>query len=124
MERIKIFLIAIVFSLCISPCYAETTMNKMATSTDCLKTYQISYDKLYYLTLSALNQENLKIKEMQTKSGFITFADKNNKVYLASIIYVSSTKSILKITPCDNIYNFTTTALENIFMYIELNLTN
>lgn len=97
------------------------TQTKMATTTDCIKTFPIGFEKLYYLTLAGINQYNYKIKEMQTKSGFIIFTDNNNKTFLASIIYVSSTKSMLKLTPCDNTYNFTIHTPTNMFNYIEAN---
>lgn len=92
-----------------------------ATTSDCVRTFDIGYEKLYYLTLAGINDYNFQIKEMQTKSGYIMFADNNNKVFLASIIYVSSTKSILKLTPCDNTYNFTVTTPSSLFRYIEEN---
>ncbi|DAA95998.1 TPA: hypothetical protein CPT80_07800 [Candidatus Gastranaerophilales bacterium HUM_9] len=124
MERIiKLFFILF---LAVCPCmqaFGDTTQTqtKMATTTDCIKTFPIGFEKLYYLTLAGINQYNYKIKEMQTKSGFIIFTDNNNKTFLASIIYVSSTKSMLKLTPCDNTYNFTIHTPTNMFNYIEAN---
>lgn len=123
MERIiKLFtVILFLISLCI-PSMADTVVQtKMATTSDCVRTFPIGYEKLYYLTLAATNQFNFKVKEMQTKGGFIIFTDNNNKVFLASIIYVSSTKSMLKLTPCDNTYNFTVGTPYNMFNYIEVN---
>ena len=124
MERIvKIFFILI---LAVCPClqaFGDTaqTQTRMATTADCIKTFPVGFEKLYYLTLAGMNQYNYKIKEMQTKSGFIIFTDNNNKTFLASIIYVSSTKSMLKLTPCDNTYNFTVHTPTNMFNYIEAN---
>lgn len=123
MERIiKLFAIIIFsISLCL-PTMAETVVQtKIASTTDCVKTFPIGYEKLYYLTLAAANNYNYKIKEMQTKGGFIIFTDNNNKVFLASIVYVSSAKSMLKLTPCDNTYNFTVGTPNNMFSYIEAN---
>ena len=125
MERIIKSLIIILFVFCINICVptvANTNISAtMATTTDCIKTFPIGFEKLYYLTLAGINQYNYKIKEMQTKSGFIIFTDNNNKTFLASIIYVSSTKSMLKLTPCDNTYNFTIHTPTNMFNYIEAN---
>ena len=127
MERIIKSLIITLFICCINICVptvANTNISAtMATTTDCIKTFPIGYKKLYFLTLSATTQYNYEIKEIQTKSGFIIFTDNNNKTFLASIIYVSSAKSMLKITPCDNTYNFTVNTPNNIFNYVEENLT-
>lgn len=122
MERIiKVFFVFI-FSICLClPTMADTIQTKMAVTSDCVKTFPIGFEKLYYLTLAATNQYNYKIKEMQTKGGFIIFTDNNNKTFLASVIYVSSSKSMLKLTPCDNTYNFTVGTPYNMFNYIEAN---
>lgn len=124
MERIILALFLVV-GFC-SPIFANTPVattvpTQMATSTDCIRSFPIGYEKLYYLTLAGANQLNYQIKEMQTKGGFIVFADNNNKMFLASIIYVSSTKSMLKLAPCDNAYNFTISTPTNLFNYIEAN---
>ncbi len=123
MERIVKVFFVFIFSICLClPTMADTVVQtKMATSSDCVKTFPIGFEKLYYLTLAATNQYNYKIKEMQTKSGFVIFTDNNNKTFLASIIYVSSAKSMLKLTPCDNTYNFTVGTPNNMFSYIEAN---
>lgn len=122
MERISKWLLSIflIFGVCL-PVFAEPAPVKTATTTDCIKTFPIGYEKLYYLTLAATNQFNYTIKELQTKSGYIMFADNKNKVFLASVIYVSSSKSMLKLAPCDNTYSFTVETPNNIFRYIEEN---
>lgn len=124
MERIVLTLFLIFgfcpFSLANTP-VTTTVPTQMATPTDCVRSFPIGYEKLYYLTLAGTNQLNYQIKEMQTKGGFIVFVDNNNKMFLASIIYVSSTKSMLKLAPCDNAYNFTISTPNNLFNYIEAN---
>jgi len=107
-------------------CTAQTvsqvkTTTKQAVMSDCIKTFPIGFEKLYYLTLAAANEYNYNIDEIQTKSGYIVFSIAGKRKFLASIIYVSSSKSMLKITPYDGIYNFTTETPQNIFKYVELN---
>lgn len=126
MERVVKVILILVFSLglCLPTMADNFVPTQMATPTDCVKTFPIGFEKLYYLTLSGINNYNYKVKEMQTKGGFILFVDNNNKVFLASIIYVSSSKSMLKLTPCDNAYNFTVGTPNNMFKYIEDNQLN
>ena len=85
---------------------------------NCIKTYPIAYDKLYFLTLAGINEYNYQIKELQTKGGYIIFETGNRK-FLASIVYVSSAKSMLKITPYSGNYDFKIEIPQNIFKYIE-----
>lgn len=84
----------------------------------CVKTFPIAYDKLFYLTLAGINEYNYKIKEIQTRSGYIIFETGYRK-FLASIVYVSSQKSILKITPFSGNYDFNPTVVQNVFNYID-----
>ena len=84
----------------------------------CIKTFPVSYDKLYYLTLSGINENNYSIKELQTKSGYIVFETGNRK-YLASIVYVSSANAMLKITPYSGNYDFPLEVPQSVFKYIE-----
>lgn len=123
---IRSFILIIFLSFAfVTPTMADNVVStQMATPTDCVKTFPIGFEKLYYLTLAGINNYNYKVKEMQTKGGFIMFVDNNNKVFLASVIYVSSTKSILKLAPCDNTYNFTVGTPNNMFSYIEANQLN
>ena len=123
MERIirllLIFLIAI-FSLC--SVQAETVNVKQLVQvslSDCVKTFPIGYEKLFYLTLAAANEFDYKIVEIQTRGGYIAFTTKNNKKFLATIVYVSSGKSMLKITPYNGVYEFALSVPQDIFKYIE-----
>ena len=97
----------------------QTQTVKAPEPTDCVKTFPIPYDKLFYLTLAATNEYNYQIKEIQSKSGYIIFETGYRK-YLASIVYVSSTKSMLKITPYSGNYDFPLTVIQNMFKYVEL----
>lgn len=97
---------------------AQTQTVKNPEPSDCIKTFPVSYDKLFYLTLSAANEYNYQIKEIQSKSGYIIFETGYRK-YLASVVYVSSAKSMLKITPYSGNYDFPVVVPQNMFKYIE-----
>lgn len=88
---------------------------------NCTKIFAINSEKLYYLTLAAISANNFIIEELQTSDGYIIFSVNNNK-YIATIAEVDSNNSILKITPCNNIYNFPPGIIINIFKYIDINL--
>ena len=88
--------------------------------THCVKTFPIGYEKLYYLTLSAINEYNYQIKELQTKGGYIVFVA-NSKKILGTVVYVSSNKSMLKLTPYDSEDSFSIYIPKTIFQYIEEN---
>lgn len=128
MERIiKYFFVIICLLYCSALSYAETAVpvkvEQKIELSQCVKTFPIAYDKLYYLTLAAANEYNYNLKEIQTRGGYIVFETGNRK-YLASVIYVSSAKSMLKITPYSGDYNFSVEIPQNIFKYIELYQNN
>lgn len=99
----------------------QTQPANRAELADCIKTFNTGFEKLYYLTLAAINEQNYKIDEIQTKGGYILFTVNNKQKFLASIVYVSSSKSMLKITSCEGDYNFSSNIPAGIFNYIELN---
>ena len=88
---------------------------------NCTKIFAVNKEKLFYLTLSSLSANRFAIDEVQTANGYIIFTVNRNK-YLATIASVDSANSILKITPCNNVYNFPPGILLNTFKYIDLNL--
>lgn len=88
---------------------------------NCSKMFAINKEKLFYLTLSAITENKFSIDEIQSENGYIIFSAANNK-YLATIAGIDATNSILKITPCNNIYFFAPGILLNMFKYIEINL--
>lgn len=88
--------------------------------TECAKTFPVTVERLYYLTLGAASEYNFDIKELQSKGGYIIFETGYRK-FLASIIYVSANKSMLKITPYSNNYDFSPEIPQKVFKYIELN---
>ena len=100
---------------------ASITQAQNIAFENCVKMFSIKKEKLFYLTLSAITKNKFSIDEIQTANGYIIFSAVNNK-YLAIIAGIDSDNSILKITPCNNIYFFAPGILLNMFKYIELNL--
>ena len=88
---------------------------------NCTKMFAINKEKLFYLTLGGVTANKFVVEEIQTESGYIVFVAANNK-YLATISGIDSANSILKITPCNDIYFFPPGVLINMFKYIDLNL--
>lgn len=87
----------------------------------CSKFFKLDSNKLFYLTLASVNANRFEIKEIQSKSGYILFTVAQ-RPFLASVIKVDSKTSMLKITPCNNIYFFPVGIVQNMFKYIELNV--
>ena len=88
---------------------------------NCTKMFAINKEKLFYLTLGGVTANKFVVEEIQTESGYIVFVAANNK-YLATISGIDSANSILKITPCNDIYFFPPGVLINMIKYIDLNL--
>ena len=88
---------------------------------NCTKIFAVNKEKLIYLTLASLSANRFTVDEIQTANGYIIFTVNRNK-YLATVASVDSANSILKITPCNNVYNFPPGILLNTFKYIDLNL--
>lgn len=127
MERTIKLITCIIFSIIILlPVNAANTQNATANTktelTNCVKTFPIGYEKLFYLALAGMNEYDYQIKEVQSKGGYIVFII-NNQKFLASIVYVSSTKSMLKITSFNGDYNFASEIPQKLFKYIETNQT-
>lgn len=89
---------------------------------NCTKIFGINQEKLFYLTLASISANRFNIDEIQSANGYIIFSANRNK-YLATISKIDKTNAILKITPCNNIYNFPPGIITNTFKYIDLNLT-
>ncbi len=88
---------------------------------NCTKIYGVNQEKLFYLALAAISANKFNIDEIQTANGYIIFTANRNK-YLLTVARVDNANSIIKITPCNNIYNFPAGILTNTFKYIDLNL--
>jgi len=87
----------------------------------CSHYFKLDSQKLFYLTLASINANRFKIDEIQSKSGYILFTVAQRQ-FLASVIVIDSQTSMLKITPCNNIYYFPVGIVQNMFKYIELNV--
>ena len=88
---------------------------------NCTKMFAVNKEKLFYLTLSAVTANKFSIDEIQCQNGYIIFSAANNK-YLANVAGIDADNSILKITPCNNVYFFPPGVLLGMYKYIELNL--
>lgn len=100
------------------PCKAAVVQ---ATSIrDCLKSYQLSSEKLFYVALSAINNSNYKIVEIQSHGAKVLF-QAESKEFLLSVSKKDSQNSIVKITPANNSYFFPNTIVKRIYNYIDLN---
>lgn len=88
---------------------------------NCYKYFKLDNQSLFYLTLAGINANRFKIDEVQSKSGYVLFSV-TQKRFLASVITIDSKNSMLKITPCDNVYYFPIGIVQNMFKYIELNV--
>lgn len=87
----------------------------------CTKQYAISQEKLYYLTVAAVNANRFTVVELQSKTGYVLFKAVN-KDFLATVVKLGVNKSMLKITPTNNNYYFAPGIVSNMFKYIDLNL--
>ena len=135
MKKITLFLLLLLCSVNLSFAEGDSTNNTTVQTPvvipitqpqnisfeRCSKLFALKKEKLFYLTLSAITANKFSIDEIQTQNGYIIFSAANNK-YLATIAGIDSDNSILKITPCNNIYFFPPGIFIGIFKYIELNL--
>ena len=88
---------------------------------NCTKMFATNKERLFYLTLSAVTANRFSIDEIQSNNGYIIFSAVNNK-FLATIAGIDADNSILKITPCNDIYFFPPGVFLGMYKYIELNL--
>ena len=123
-------IIALIFAIFafVLPAFTEepqVSLSTLVTVQDvpfehCTKIFDIDAENLFYLTIASVNANRFKIEEIQSKTGYILF-NAVNKDFLASVIKIDSKKSILKITPTNNVYYFPPGIVLNLFRYIELN---
>ena len=104
------------------PVVNPLTVSQHIMFENCTKIFGINQEKLFYLTLASISANRFNIDEIQSANGYIIFSVNRNK-YLASVAKVDKTNAILKITPCNNVYNFPPGVITNMFKYIDLNLT-
>ncbi len=130
MERIKYILILIIciLSFGANTKAEESTLSALITPqnvefADCTKQYNLPPEKLYYLTVGAINANRFEVLELQSKTGYILFKAVG-KEFLASIVKLGTQKSMLKITPTDGNYYFAPGIVANTFKYIDLNVSS
>lgn len=127
-------LLFLLCSICASICFADTmqpSITQPATPPithpqnvdfeHCTKMFSVNKEKLFYLTLGAITANRFSVEEIQTNNGYIIFTAANNK-YLATIAGIDAQNSILKITPCNEIYFFPPGVVLGIFKYVGMNI--
>ena len=88
---------------------------------NCNKFFKLDSQKLFNLSLAAVNANRFSIDEIQSKSDYVLFTAAQRQ-FLLSVISIDSQNSMLKITPCNNIYYFPIGIVQNMFKYVELNI--
>lgn len=86
----------------------------------CTRNYILTPEKLFYMAIASINANRFTIDEIQSKTGYILFTAVGCQ-YLASVVKVDSSKSMLRITPTSNNYFFAPGIVLNVFRYIDLN---
>ena len=97
-----------------------TSIKTTSSSLDFAKSYKTSSENLLYLLLSAINEHNYSIEEIQFKTGSVLFKA-YQKEFIASIAAKDGYNSFIKIIPTDNNYNFSPALLQKLHNYIETN---
>ncbi len=86
----------------------------------CTRTYVMPAEKLFYMAIASAKENKFAVDEIQSKTGYILFTAAG-KQYLASVVRIDDTKTMLKITPTNNNYFFAPGIVLNFFRYIDLN---
>lgn len=131
MERkLIVFVMMLLSMLTIAPVFAEGTdeqanMTALVTPQNvdfkiCTRTYIMPAEKLFYMAIASAKENRFTVDEIQSKTGYILFTAVG-KQYLASVMKVDNTHTILKITPTNNNYFFAPGIVLNFFRYIDLN---
>ena len=129
MERtIKLlFTTLLVLMLGASNVWAEESMSLSTMVTPqnvdynlCTRNYILTPEKLFYMAIASINANRFTIDEIQSKTGYILFTAVGRQ-YLASVVKVDSSKSMLRITPTSNNYFFAPGIVLNVFRDIDLN---
>ena len=131
MERVKVYVISALFVImCLMPCAGvceepEPSLSTLITPQnvafeDCTRTFNMNSDRLFYLTLAAVNANRFEIKEIQSKTGYVLFSAVG-KEFLASIVSIDKYRSMLKSTPATHNYFFAPGIVLNMYKYIDVN---
>lgn len=86
----------------------------------CSETVSVNSEQLFYLTLSALNKMNYKIKEVQSKTGTVLFQVAQRE-FMVTIADIGSNKTFIKILPTDSDYGFSPSLIQNVFYFVKAN---
>ena len=124
----KYFIILFLISVFVFPqnSFAENTIpvnsaiKTVHSSLDFAKSYKTTSENLLYLLLSAINEYNYSIEEIQFKTGSVLFKA-YSKEFIASISAKDGYNSFIKIIPADNNYNFSPNLIQKLHTYIENN---
>ena len=127
-------LILFLFFISASVCFADLTQPSITQPAvppitqpqnvdfeHCTKMFSVNKEKLFYLTLGAITANRFSVDEIQTNNGYVIFTAANNK-FLATIAGIDADNSILKITPCNDIYFFPPGVVLGIFKYVGMNV--
>jgi hypothetical protein len=127
-------LILFLFFISTSACFADLTQPSITQPAvppitqpqnvdfeHCTKMFSVNKEKLFYLTLGAITANRFSVDEIQTNNGYVIFTAANNK-FLATIAGIDADNSILKITPCNDIYFFPPGVVLGIFKYVGMNV--
>lgn len=125
--KLKVIFITMCLFLCQAVFSEENQSEQQSQTTyqnipyeNCTKMFDIKKEELFFLTLGAVNANRFKTEEIQTQNGYIIFSTGKNK-YLATIAGIDNNNSVLKITPCNNVYYFQPGVINNMYKYIDLN---
>jgi len=118
----KKILLLIIF-LFVSVLGAECNQSKLpyTKASDCIKTYNLPSEHLFWRTLASINANKFSVKTVQSRSGYIVF-EVGQKEFLANIVQADAGSSLIKVTPVDNSYYFSSNIVNNLFNYITQNL--
>ena len=119
MKKLIILLAFITFFTTAEKSFAEN-ITPANTVVEFAKSYKTSSENLLYLLLSAINEHNYSIEEIQFKTGSVLFKA-YTKEFIASVSTKDGFNSFIKIIPADNNYNFSPMLLEKLHSYIEMN---
>ena len=99
----------------------QATVSQNIPFENCTKIFGVNNEKLFYIALASISANRFNVDEIQSANGYIIFSANRGK-YIATVAKVDDKNAILKITPCNNIYNFPPGIISNVFKYIDLNL--
>ncbi len=98
-----------------------STVNSEKTSINqCSETVSVNSEQLFYLTLTALNKMNYKIKEVQSKTGTVLFQVAQRE-FMVTIADIGANKTFIKILPTDSDYGFSPALIQNVFYFVKAN---